>query len=232
MPPEKAPERPPFRAKAIGFLVWAVARMLGRTLRVRRENWDALDRIISEHQGAILVCWHGRTLIPANLLAGRGCWALISLSRDGEIQNQIFRRFGFQTIRGSTGRGGVRAALQLARKVQEGGVLAFTPDGPRGPSHVAQEGTLFLAQRSGRPVVPFCSSAAPCWRVKSWDRYLVPRPFAKASLVVGEPLFAPPEMTEEQKTQWLQQLALAITACEQRADSLAGLTDPASLDNN
>src|SRR5689334_1624990 len=118
------------RSQVLGWLFYVISSALYRTIRLHLEN---LEGLIPEGKGAILVTWHGRTLIPANLLKKRGYWALISLSRDGELQNEVFRRYGFQTIRGSTGRGGVRGALQMARKVREGGVLAFTPDGPRGP---------------------------------------------------------------------------------------------------
>ena len=111
----------------------------------------------------------GAPCIPANLLRNRGYWALISLSRDGELQNHIFRRFGFQTVRGSTGRGGIRGALQMARRVQDGGVLAFTPDGPRGPTHKVQLGVILMAEKSGAPIVPVGISASRRWLMKSWD---------------------------------------------------------------
>ena len=210
------------RPAILGFLVWLLARVIASTLRIHRENFHRVDEIIHEHGGAILVSWHGRTLIPANEFRGRGYWALISLSRDGEVQNHIFRRFGFQTIRGSTGRGGVRAAIQLARKLQEGGVVAFTPDGPRGPSHRAQEGVFFLAQRSGRPIVPLGLSARPRILLGSWDRYMIPLPFARAAFVVGEPLFVPSDLGDDQKREVAARLEAAIDAVEARAEELAG----------
>lgn len=217
--PAKATRKP----AVISFLVWAVARFIGMTLRIRYENFDRVEKIVKEHQGAILVSWHGRTLIPANVFRKRGYWALISLSRDGEIQDRIFRRFGYQTIRGSTGRGGVRAALQLAKKISEGGVLAFTPDGPRGPTHKVQQGTIFLAQRSGRPIVPLGISARPRKLLSSWDSYMIPWPFARGSFVVGEPIFIPPNLDDAGKERAAEQLEEAINACERRAEEMLGL---------
>ena len=218
--PEKASRRP----GVIGFLVWAVARAIGVTLRVRYENMHLLDEAVAEHGGAIIVSWHGRTLIPANVLRGRGYWALISMSRDGEIQDHIFRRFGYQTIRGSTGRGGVRAALQLAKKIREGGVLAFTPDGPRGPTHKVQQGTIFLAQKSGCPIVPLGTSARPRKLLPTWDSYLIPMPFARTAFVLGEPLFVAADLDEEGKAQAAEALEAAINRCERRAEELVGFT--------
>lgn len=219
----EATPKPSRRAAVLGFLVWAVARLIGMTLRIRYENFQRVREIVEEHHGGILVSWHGRTLIPANIFRHRGYWALISLSRDGEIQDHIFRRFGYQTIRGSTGRGGVRAALQLAKKISEGGVLAFTPDGPRGPTHRVQQGTIFLAQRSGRPIIPLGISARPRKLLPTWDKYLIPWPFARGAFVVGEPIFVPQDADEAAKERIAEELGEAITVCEQRAESMLGL---------
>lgn len=219
---EPAP-KPSRRPAVLGFLVWAIARLIGMTLRVRYENFQRIREIVEQHHGGILVSWHGRTLIPANIFRNRGYWALISLSRDGEIQDHIFRRFGYQTIRGSTGRGGVRAALQLAKKISEGGVLAFTPDGPRGPTHKVQQGTVFLAHRSGRPIIPLGISARPRWLLRTWDRYMVPWPFARAAFVVGDPIFVPQDADDAAKERVAEQLEEAINKCEARAEAMLGL---------
>src|SRR5258708_7020228 len=208
------------RPAIVGFLVWAVARAIGMTLRIRYEDFDRIRQTVNEHHGAILVSWHGRTLVPANVFRKRGYWALISLSRDGEIQNQIFRRFGYETIRGSTGRSGVRAALQLAKKISEGGVLAFTPDGPRGPTHKVQQGTIFFAQRSGRPIIPLGISARPRKLLPTWDSYMIPWPFARASFVVGEAIFVPPDIDDASKERAAEQLEQAINPCDQHPNAL------------
>ena len=166
--PRDAQEPSPYakRVRLYSWLVYMVTRCIYRTLRLQFENVEGLtpnknDSVTDgKPRGVILVTWHGRTLIPANQMRNKGYWALISLSRDGELQNGVFKRFGFQTVRGSTGRGGVRGALQMARKVREGGVLAFTPDGPRGPTHKVQLGVILMAEKSGAPIVPIGVSAS------------------------------------------------------------------------
>src|SRR5436853_7588612 len=90
------------RSRLLGRMIYTIARLLFRTLRLHFENAAGLD---TGGKGAIFVTWHGRSLIPANVFRNKNYWALISLSRDGELQNNIFQRFGFQTVRGSTGRG-------------------------------------------------------------------------------------------------------------------------------
>ena len=181
------------RSRRLGNLLYYLTSAIFRTLRLRYVNKEALD---PKGQGAIYVTWHGRSLIPANVFAGKQYWALISLSRDGELQNHIFQRFGFQTIRGSTGRGGVKGALQMARKVKEGGVLAFTPDGPRGPTHKCQLGVILMAEKSGAPIIPMGLSSR--WRilVKSWDAYMVPLPFSKAFYVLESRSMCRPDWTK------------------------------------
>jgi lysophospholipid acyltransferase (LPLAT)-like uncharacterized protein len=218
----EAPSRHDRRASVLGFAVWLVARFIGATLRIRYENHDRVEAAVASGEGLILVSWHGRTLIPACIYRRRGFWVLISLSRDGEMQRHIFQRFGFQIVRGSTGRGGVKAALQLARKIREGGVLAFTPDGPRGPSRKVQGGTLFLAQRAGCPIIPLGISARPRLLVHSWDRYMVPSPFGRAVVVAGEPLRVPANLDEEGLRRATEEIERAIDAVEARAEELMG----------
>ncbi|HZH98856.1 MAG TPA: DUF374 domain-containing protein, partial [Fimbriimonadaceae bacterium] len=131
--------------------VYFAARLIGKSLRLRVEGHERLAEI----EGGKIVCgWHGRSLIPANFFKGKGVWAIISLSRDGEMQKRIFTKFGFQIIRGSTGRGGARAAVESIRVLRTGDTMAVTPDGPRGPSGVVQPGVILMAQKSGAALIP------------------------------------------------------------------------------
>lgn len=218
----RSERRQAIRRLLLSRLAYLIARALYATLRLTLVNMEGL---VPEGRGAILVTWHGRTLIPANLLRNRGYWALISLSRDGDIQNLIFRRFGFQTIRGSTGRGGIRGALVMARKVKEGGVLAFTPDGPRGPTHKVQPGVILMAEKSGAPIVPVGISASRRWLMRSWDRYLVPKPFARAYFIVGDPIHVPSDLKEEERMAYARRVELAMNRLEREAEARAGFPD-------
>ncbi len=220
--PEARAARYARRSRLLGGLIYTLARLLFRTLRLHFENPDGLD---TGGKGAIFVTWHGRSLIPANVFRNRGYWALISLSRDGELQNNIFSRFGFQTIRGSTGRGGVRGALQMARKVRDGGVLAFTPDGPRGPTHKVQLGVILMAEKSGAPIIPLGISASRRWLMRSWDSYMLPKPFARAYFLVGTPIHIPPNLDEAGREAYAAQVEVAINRLEREAEHRAGFPD-------
>jgi hypothetical protein len=208
------------RPKLLGFVVWSLARAIGLSLRLKVLHFEQVLERVKEGKGAVLVTWHGRSLIPANVFKGRGFWAIISLSRDGEIQNHIFRRFGFRIIRGSTGRGGIRAALEAARRVAEGGILAFTPDGPRGPSRQVQPGALFIAQKAKCPIIPAGVAAYPCKLLPTWDRYMIPLPFARGVFIFGEPIDVPEGISEQQFEQLRQKVEDAINVLEEQAEKM------------
>lgn len=209
------------RARWLGRAIYVVARLVYATLRLRLETPNGFQ----PPAGAIFVTWHGRTLIPAIYLRQRGYCALISLSRDGEIQNNFFQLLGFQTARGSTGRGGIRGALQMARRVKEGGVLVMTPDGPRGPTHKVQLGVILMAQKSGAPIIPVAVSADRRWTMKSWDSYMLPQPFAKAPLLAGAPIVVPPHLDEAERQRYADIVEIALNRLEREAERRVGRLD-------
>lgn len=210
----------------LGGIVYGFARSIGVTLRLRvigREHYKDLKC------GKVFVGWHGKTFIPANYFHGKGVWALFSLSNDGELQSRIFKRFGFQVIRGSTGRGGARALIESIRVLREGDSMAITPDGPRGPAGVVQSGVLAMAQKSGAALVPVGTASKPGTRLGTWDRYLVPWFFAKAAIVFHAPIFVPEDATPEHVEAIRHQVQTEIEAAETEAESACGIEQlPAS----
>lgn len=176
-------------------LAYGLFRLLGSSQRLAVEGWEPF----SKDDSKLIFCgWHGKSLIFANYFRRRGYWVIISNSNDGDIQNRVFELLGYQSIRGSTGRGGVKAALQGVKALKAGGTMAITPDGPRGPSGIVQGGVMMMAQRSGARLVPVGISAKRAWYAKSWDRYMIPGLFSKARIVFGEPLPVPAEASDEQ----------------------------------
>lgn len=212
-----------FKLWFIPAIVSAGSKLLARTLRLRVEGEERVAGLQMNGKGVILVTWHGRTFIPITRFNGRGYWAIISPSRDGEYQNRIFRRFGWQTVRGSTGaRGAVQSALTMVKHLKAGATLAFTPDGPRGPSREVQPGAIFLAQKSGCAIVPAGISVCPRRLLPTWDRYLVPMPFGRAALVYGEPLYIPAGADEAEQRVWAGRVKEAIDRLEARAEAITG----------
>lgn len=132
--------------------------------------------------------WH-HTLLP--LLwwhRHRGITLLVSGHRDGTLLAAAARGLGYRTARGSSTRGGIEGARAVLRDLADGGVAAITPDGPRGPARQVKPGILRIAQRAGVPILPVAAVADRGWRLGSWDRLLIPQPFARVRIRYGTPL--------------------------------------------
>lgn len=171
----------------------------------------------------ILAYWHRHTalMLPfATRLLTRGLplAVLASLSRDGELAARIARPWGLTVFRGSASRGGTAGLRRLFRHLRKGGSCILAPDGPRGPLHQVKPGVVVLSQMAAVPVVPLAAAADRCWRLRSWDRMVIPKPFAELTLVVGEPegIAADSELSDGQ-TRVAEQLDRAVREAERVA---------------
>jgi lysophospholipid acyltransferase (LPLAT)-like uncharacterized protein len=168
-----------------GVGVWIV-RLLGWTWRIRVRHDEQLRAMRAAHKPVIFSLWHGQLLPLLFHHRGEGVAILISEHSDGEIVARIALSLGYRTVRGSTSRGAARALLGLARVIGEGHDLAITPDGPRGPAKSFAPGVLVVAQRSGAPIIPTTIAVSSAWRLKSWDSFVIPRPFARVTVAYGD----------------------------------------------
>lgn len=171
-------------------LIGQVGPLLFRTL-YSTLRYDVLGR---DNQGrweagepVVFVTWHGRLLPLLHLYRRRGIVMLVSQHRDGEYLTRLGRGLGYSAVRGSSTRGGFPALRQLVRELKGGRSLAITPDGPQGPRERFKPGALQAARITGVPVIPVMASADRGWWVEGWDRFLVPKPFARVHVRVGEP---------------------------------------------
>jgi lysophospholipid acyltransferase (LPLAT)-like uncharacterized protein len=175
--------------RLIAFGYWLL-QVWARTLRYQVD-----DRAGVVHQPVtknfIGCLWHNRLLVLPFILnrftPNRRGAALISASRDGDLLTDAIYRFGFDVVRGSSSRMGASALLQLTEVLSSGGDVVITPDGPRGPVYQLGPGLIFLAQKTGAPVLPINLEYSSCWRFKSWDRFILPRPFSTVRVIFGEP---------------------------------------------
>jgi len=178
-------------AVAPGPARWVV-RSLAVTLRIREVGTEQVAPFWERGASLIYAVWHGRILmLPCLYAPAHRVHVLASRSRDGELEARFLRRFGFEVVRGSTRRGGSAALRALVHALRRGREAAITPDGPLGPPYVVQPGIIALARLTGAPIIPLTFSAAPAWRLKSWDEFLIPKPFARGVVSFGPPLFVP-----------------------------------------
>jgi lysophospholipid acyltransferase (LPLAT)-like uncharacterized protein len=159
------------------------------THRVSMLNEQIPLRFWKSDRNIIIVFWHDQLLMMPKAYHGPGASILISASRDGELIARTIRRFNFDTIRGSSTRGGSAAFREMVAKAREPFDLAITPDGPKGPRHLVKDGVAALARLTGRPVVPLSFAASCGYRFASWDRFLLPYPWARTVFRYGEPIF-------------------------------------------
>jgi lysophospholipid acyltransferase (LPLAT)-like uncharacterized protein len=173
-----------------------------RTLRF--EVHGSIDILAADggtRRPLVLALWHGEIFpvtgfghtVTSDLVT------FVSQSKDGEIIARVLERLGHVTVRGSSSRGGVRALLQAVRiMAAENRMGVFTVDGPRGPRHRAKGGVIYLAQKAGAAIVPLRAYPERCkvFR-KSWDHFVLPMPFTRCPVYVGEPM----EVTTEKLTE-------------------------------
>ena len=195
---EVAPTQPP----AIGgrrefWIIWFAAwllRLLIATLRFELETPELLPAL-NARQTAILVIWHNRLLLMPHvwhcyMAQGRPqCKAMTSTSRDGELIAQFLLRFDVGPVRGSATRRGMGALRELLGWLKRGHDICITPDGSRGPIYELKPGVVTLAQLSGAPLLPIAINYSRAWRLNSWDRFLIPKPFSRVNVRFG-PLHA------------------------------------------
>ncbi|HEY4215910.1 MAG TPA: lysophospholipid acyltransferase family protein [Gemmatimonadaceae bacterium] len=195
----------------------SAVRTLGATWRIRVVHGERFQALRAARQPIIFVHWHGQLLPLLFQHRGEGVTVLISEHADGEIIARAAERLGFRTVRGSTSRGAARALLGLVRAAREGHDLAITPDGPRGPAHTVAPGTLVVAQRTKAAIVPVAVAASSAWRLKSWDAFMIPKPFARVTVSYGEPIYIEQADVREAVAE-SGRVAAALAAAEQAAN--------------
>ncbi len=193
--------------------------LLGKSLKIEWVGAENLNEI-RERKGKVLYAlWHGRMLILVYTHRRQKNQVLSSRHRDGEIIARILKNLGFGTVRGSTTHGGYEAILQMANKVKEGYDIAITPDGPKGPAFQVQPGAVVIAQKSGVPIIPITNSAQRKWILRSWDRFIIPKPFSKAVIFIGKPIYVTAELSPEDLDLKSRELEESLNLLTEKADS-------------
>ncbi len=175
------------RIRVIAFLGAGLLRVLGLTWRIQTRGDSPFGR--GPFVGAL---WHQGLFAAAIVWKGRGIAVPVSRSRDGDQIEAVLQALGFaESPRGSSSRGASSLLRAMIRRVRDGETLAMLPDGPRGPAGEAKPGVVALASSAAVPLVPVGIAASPAIRFGSWDRAILPRPFARVRCVYGSPLDVP-----------------------------------------
>ena len=174
----------------MSHLIAVLLRLLALTWRIRLDDRLGLTRRGEPHPPLIWVLWHNRLIIVPilyeRMLRHRKGVALISRSKDGALLAHCIERFGGVPVRGSSSRGGSVALAELRQRMRDGYDVYITPDGPRGPRYSVAPGVLWLAQSTGAELLPLHAEFSRCWRLRSWDGFAIPKPFARVTITFGQ----------------------------------------------
>lgn len=193
-----------WKARLGGRAIRALMALLVATCRVRIvEGAEHLERLRSEGRPCVLAFWHDRLFYLTHFLYSRlvrrgyPLTVLISRSRDGDFGETLGLSLGAAVVRGSTSRGGPSALRGLLKQIRQGRSAVMVVDGPKGPRHQPKPGAVLLARLSGAPLVPLTWTASRTWRLGTWDRMEIPKPFSHIEVTVGDPIEVPREADEE-----------------------------------
>jgi len=210
-------------------------RALGRSWTYDEQDVYILRDLIAARQPVVGAFYHSRTfaLLHYFSLPAQGRWILMcSQSRDGEAMARIEEGLGFRVARGSSGKGGARALVEIIKAQREDRGLnsCLAIDGSRGPRGIAQLGSITLAQKTGSLLLPVAASASLCWRwSSSWDRTLVPKPGATITVRIGEPIEVPNKLDEARYETLRRQLEDKMFSLHSALDKYTGCIDPEPL---
>jgi lysophospholipid acyltransferase (LPLAT)-like uncharacterized protein len=208
------PHSPRWYQRLAAWLVFLFIRSLSATIRFKLDDRSGYFRAASPPGPTIYCVWHNRLALCLKLYYGwghtknptAGLAAMVSASKDGAFLSAVLERFKVQPVRGSSSRRGPQALLELTTWAERGYDLAITPDGPRGPCYVVQEGIMSLAQITGLPILPASYYLSWKYRPKSWDRFQIPLPFARCEIRVAKPIRVPRDVSDSEREKLRLQL--------------------------
>ncbi len=209
------PRQLSWRRKVAVDVALVFMRLIMKTWRVHWQDGEKCPVL----PGPVIFClWHNRMAqaLAANGDFVRKKWpcagmcAMISASRDGALLARLVEPFGVVPIRGSASRRGAQALLEATTWMEKNYSITITPDGPRGPAYTVQEGIIYLAQTTGRPIIPISNYTRAKIRMGSWDRFQIPLPFARCVMRYGPPFWVPGDATEEARERLRLELEKAM----------------------
>ncbi len=187
----------PLRVRASLFAGNGLVRALAATWRYTIINGEPLTSLRATRTPVVFTLWHGQMLPLLWHHRNQGVAALVSEHKDGEVIARMLTWLGYALIRGSTSRGAGRALISLVRTLREGNDVAVTPDGPRGPRHKFAPGSAVAAYRAEAPILPVAAHVDRFWRLRTWDGFIIPKPFARVTIAYADPVWVKAESPRE-----------------------------------
>lgn len=173
----------------VGWTIGSIIALLMITIRWRIVDEEKSNRFMARQTGVVMVFWHERLMaMPWLWPSAYSLHALQSPHPDGRMMSHAIGFFGVKTIWGSSNRNALSGLRGLKRVLDNCGSVAITPDGPRGPARQCALGPVAIAKMAGKPIVPMCWAVDRYWRATGWDRLIIPKPFARGTFIIGDPI--------------------------------------------
>ncbi|MBD3345057.1 MAG: DUF374 domain-containing protein [Chitinivibrionales bacterium] len=173
----------------VGFFSWALFSLLGKTWRYSFSGNRDTNPLFSTVQRTVYCFWHANILFFAYGFRNCDMTTVVSASRDGDMATALAHRWGQHTIRGSSSRKGIAALRQCVRLLNKNKNIVLVPDGPKGPPEIVKPGIAHIALMARAPVVPLTAVVHSAWRLNSWDRFVIPKPFSRIDITFHDPIF-------------------------------------------
>jgi lysophospholipid acyltransferase (LPLAT)-like uncharacterized protein len=187
-----------FQIRVMGLGLYLLTKIVGQTMKfeVHGPEWE--DDLETAGKKPIYSFWHDRIISSTYFFRDQDIIVLSSHSFDSEYTARCIQRFGFGIVKGSSSRGAVSGLVGLIRIMKRGFAAAFTVDGPRGPRYEVKSGPILLAKKTGNPLVPFVIECQRFWKLKSWDRLQIPKPFTTAAVFYGPAIYVDAKVDDDE----------------------------------
>ena len=208
----------------VGIIYW-YSECVYSTSSWKGQGKELFNEALLTSHPIVVAVWHGRILLaPKFPIPDRKHYAVISLHGDGEYVAHYMERHNVTPVRGSSKRGALSAFREAVKILKKGHVLVITPDGPRGPGMQWGGNTVALAKLSGAAIIPYAQATNRCRFLKSWDRFCLPLPFGKGVYMYGEPVYIPPDASDEDMKKAGIELQNRLNRLTRQADEYVGVT--------
>jgi lysophospholipid acyltransferase (LPLAT)-like uncharacterized protein len=211
-----------FLIRVADLIFFFAIKLAGLMTRFELEGIEHFEAIGAAGKIPIYTFWHDRIFLSTYFWRKRGIVVLTSKSFDGEYIARFIRRFGYGAIRGSSSRGGSKALVEMIKAMRRGLAMAFTVDGPRGPKYEVKAGPVFLAKKTGNPIMPFVIEPRRRWTTKTWDKMHIPKPFTLALTIIGEPIYVDANADESEIEIKLAELQRSLDGLVKRGRQWSG----------
>ncbi len=186
---------------------------------------EYVDKTMASERRILIAFWHEHMALGAYLFKRTNYHTLTSYSYDGELAARIVRYFGLEAVRGSSSKGGSDALKGLQKALEHVKCVGWTLDGPKGPRRIAKPGIAVLSARTQTPIIPMGAIISNCWKLNSWDRFPVPKPFAKIYMGFGPPIPPPPSDDRHQIENTRKEVEEALNELLHRMEKITGIKE-------